>query len=77
MVHVELRTYDGLTGKVELDDRGHARGSNAETRKLLDETVVVDLATFKPVKPSAGERYLRALPDTFRGAYFQAILVES
>jgi hypothetical protein len=75
-VKVELRTWAGAVGEVRLE-RGRAVGSNASTRRLIASTKIVEPETFDLLRPSEGVRYLRALPDAFRGSYFVAVLVEA
>jgi hypothetical protein len=74
-VKVELRTWTGQLGEVRLRD-GRAVGSNERARQLIASTRIVEPETFDLLLPSEGERYLRALPATFRGTYLVAVLVE-
>ena len=73
---VELRTWAGAVGEVRLE-RGRAVGSNERTRQLIASTRIVEPETFDLLHPIGGERYPRALPAAFRGAYFVAVLVEA
>jgi hypothetical protein len=75
-VKVELQTWTGEVGQVRLE-RGRAVGSNEHTRQLIASTEIVEPETFDVVRPSEGERYLRALPAAFRGTYLVAVLVEA
>jgi len=75
-VKVELQTWTGKVGEVRLE-HGRAVGSNAHIRRLIASTKIVEPETFDLLHPSEGERYLRALPAAFRGAYFVAVLVEA
>jgi hypothetical protein len=75
-VRVELHGWDGLKGVVLLE-RGCAVFSNDCTRRLLEDMKVVEPGTDpRPVRPEDGERYLRALPANFHGAYLWAVLIE-
>jgi hypothetical protein len=74
-VKVELHTWTGGVGEVRLD-RGRAVGSNERTRRLIASTKIVEPETFDLLRPSEGERYLRALPATLSGSYLTAVLVE-
>jgi hypothetical protein len=73
-VKVELRTWAGAVGEVRLE-RGRAVGSNERTRQLIASTKIVEPETFDLLRPSEGERYLRALPAAFHGMYLVAVLV--
>ena len=75
-VKVELQTWTGKVGEVRLE-HGRAVGSNTHIRRLIASTKIVEPETFDLLHPSEGERYLRALPAAFRGAYFVAVLVEA
>lgn len=71
---VELQTWTGEVGEVRLE-HGGAVGSNERTRHLIASTRIVESETFDLLRPGEGERYLRALPAAFRGAYLVAVLV--
>jgi hypothetical protein len=75
-VKVELHTWTGEVGEVRLE-HGRAVGSNERTRHLIASTKIIEPETFDLLDPSEGERYLRALPAAFHGAYFVAVLVEA
>ena len=74
-VKVELRTWTGELGEVRLR-AGRAVGSNVRTRQLIASITIVESETFDHVRPTDGERYLRALPAAFRGTYLVAVVVE-
>jgi hypothetical protein len=73
-VKAVLKTWQGKLGEVRLEG-GRAVGSNARTRRLLEQTEITEPDTFKRLEPSDGERYLRALPANLSGAYASADLV--
>jgi hypothetical protein len=75
-VKVELHTWTGEVGEVRLE-RGRAVGSNERARRLITSTKIIEPETFELLRPSEGERYLRALPAAFRGTYLVAVLVEA
>ena len=74
-MQVVLKTWQGTQGEVRLED-GRAIGSNARTRRLLEQTEITEPDTLNTLEPSDGERYLRALPDNLSGAYLLACLVD-
>jgi hypothetical protein len=74
-VKVELGIWTRKVGEVRLE-RGHAVGSNDPTRRLVASTKIIEPGTLELLRPSDGERYVRALPATFRGAYLVAVLAE-
>jgi hypothetical protein len=74
-VKAELGTWTRKVGEVRLE-RGHAVGSNERTRRLIASTKIIEPGTLELLRPSDGERYLRALPATFRGAYLAAVLAK-
>jgi hypothetical protein len=64
-------------GEVTLTPSGKAVASDRKLGALLDGHVVV--AEGNPgtnLQPKDGERYLRALPTAFNGAYFYAVIEE-
>lgn len=72
-MRVELFTEDGLVGEITLGQGDVCVGSNDLAARLMAETRVA--APGSPpvgVTPADGERYLRALPLTFRGPRFWA-----
>jgi hypothetical protein len=73
-MQVVLKTWQGTQGEVRLED-GRAIGSNARTRRLLEQTEITEPDTLNTLEPSDGERYLRALPDNLSGAYLTADFV--
>ena len=73
-MQVVLKTWQGTQGEVRLED-GRAIGSNARTRRLLEQTEITEPDTLNTLQPSDGERYLRALPDNLSGAYLTADFV--
>jgi hypothetical protein len=75
-VKVELHTWTSKVGEVRLE-RGQAVGSNERARPLIASTKIIDLETLERLRPSEGERYLRALPAAFNGTYLVAVLVEA
>ena len=75
MIRVELHGWEGLKGEVRLEG-SRAVFSNDYARRLLEEMNVVEPGTVQRVTPEDGERYLRALPANFHGAYLRAVLVE-
>jgi hypothetical protein len=74
-MQVVLKTWQGTQGEVRLEG-GRAIGSNARTRRLLEQTEITEPDTLETLEPSHGERYLRALPDNLSGAYLLAELVD-
>lgn len=46
-----------------------------EAKPGPDDPTVFDVETFDVLTPADGQRYLRALPHTFRSPYFRAELV--
>jgi hypothetical protein len=69
-----LRTRHGKRGEIRFE-KGRAVGSNARTRRLLEQTQITEPGTLKTLEPSDGERYLRALPANLSGMYATADLV--
>jgi hypothetical protein len=74
-MQVVLKTRQGTRGEVRLEG-GRAVGSNARTRRLLEQTEITEPGTLKTLEPSDGDRYLRALPDNLSGAYLLAVRVD-
>jgi hypothetical protein len=73
-MQVVLKTWQGTQGEVRLEG-GRAVGSNARTRRLLEQTEITEPDTLNTLEPSDGERYLRALPANLSGMYATADLV--
>ena len=76
-IRVELHTHEGVVGEITLSSGGVAVGSNGIARKMMEDTKIVQPG--RPptlLKPSDGERYIRALPVNLHGSRFWAELVE-
>jgi hypothetical protein len=73
---VQFYDLDGLIGTAGLRDDGSLHVDNEGVRRMLEGTNIVEPGTMELLTPDLGERYLRALPATFRGVYLQASLVE-
>jgi hypothetical protein len=74
VLQVVLKTWQGTQGEVRLEG-GRAVGSNARTRRLLEQTESTEPDTLNTLEPSDGERYLRALPANLSGMSATADLV--
>ena len=72
MIHVRLFSQGEPTGTVTLDANGVAVADNPADQAFIETTGVMEPDTVTPLRPSDGERYLRALPANFQGAYFSA-----
>ena len=72
MIHVEFKHYGhDDVGVIALDADGVARADNSRDQAFIDSTRVMEPGP-TPVTVRDGERYLRALPANFHGAYFWA-----
>ena len=72
MVEVRLFSQGEHTGTVTLDEHGVAVADTASVQAFIEQTGVMEPDTVTPLSPSDGERYLRAMPANFHGAYFWA-----
>jgi hypothetical protein len=72
-IHVEFRNIDDeVMGNVRLRD---GRAVLDEQIEWVKETLVLEPDNGRPLEPSDGERYLRALPANFDGPYTHAVLI--
>ena len=71
MIRVRLSSRGEHVGTVTLDANGVAVGDTGYAQGLIAETGVLEPGAV-PLRPTDGERYLRAMPANFDNAYFWA-----
>ena len=71
MIRVRLSSRGEHVGTVTLDANGVAVGDTGYAQGLIAEAGVLEPGVV-PLRPTDGERYLRAMPANFDNAYFWA-----
>ena len=70
-IKVRLSSRGTRVGTVTVDANGVAVGDTAYAQGLIAETSVVEPGAV-PLRPTDGERYMRAMPANFDNDYFWA-----
>ena len=71
LIRVRLSSRGERVGTVTLDANGVAVGDTRYAQGLIAETGVMEPGPV-PLRPTDGERYLRAMPASFNNDYFWA-----
>jgi hypothetical protein len=72
LIRVRVSSRGERVGTVTLDSNGVAVGDTPYAQGLIAETGVLEPGTVTSLRPSDGERYMRAMPASFDNAYFWA-----